>query len=121
MADRILFLSWGQVVRGREPRALEVFNESMGFYGRLQQEGRIESFDVALLDPHGGGLDGYIAVHVSGAQLAALKDDEEFRRLTIDVSMIVEDLRVVDGFANEGVAREMALYTDAVSKIAAPA
>ena len=118
MADRMLFLSWGQVVRGREERALEVFNESMGLYGRMQQEGRIESFDVALLDPAAPGLNGYIAVRGSAAQIAALRTDEEFRRLMVDVTMIIDDLRVIDGFCNEGVANEMALYSDAIAKVA---
>jgi hypothetical protein len=54
MADRMLFTSWGTVVRGREERALEVFNDILGFYGRLQQEGKIESIDVALLEPAPG-------------------------------------------------------------------
>ena len=27
-----------------------MFNESIGLYGRMQQEGRIEQFDVVLLD-----------------------------------------------------------------------
>lgn len=118
MADRMLFLGWGQVARGREERALEVFNESMGLYGRMQQEGRIESFDVVLLDPHGGALEGYIELHGSATQLAAVRDDEAFRRLMIDVSMIVDDLRVIDGYVGEGVAREMAIYTDSIAKVA---
>jgi len=42
MADRILFIGWGATVRGREERGLEVFNQAVGFYGRCQQEGRIE-------------------------------------------------------------------------------
>ncbi len=28
MADRVLFIGWGETVRGREERALEVFNET---------------------------------------------------------------------------------------------
>ena len=117
MADRLLFLSWGQVVRGREERAIEVFNESMGLYGRMQQEGRIESFDVALLDPHGGEPDGYIALYGSAEQMNAVRDSEDFRKLQIDVTMIVDDLRIVDGLCGDGVAREMALYTEAVAKV----
>jgi hypothetical protein len=31
--------------------------------------------------------------------------------------LIVEDFRVIDGFCNEGVAQEMALYQDAISKV----
>src|SRR4051794_2539853 len=117
MADRMLFLGWGQVVRGREARALEVFNESVGFYGRLQQEGRIESFDVALLEAHGGNLDGYMQIHGSAQQLSTLRNDDEFLRLQADVGMIVDDLRVVDGHTGEGVARLMGMYTEATAKV----
>jgi len=58
MADRVLFISWGTAVRGREERGLEIFNEAVGILGRMQEEGRIEKFDVVLLDPN-GELNGY--------------------------------------------------------------
>jgi hypothetical protein len=117
MTDRMLFLGWGQVARGREERALEVFNESVELYGRMQQDGRIDHFDVALLDPHAGDLAGYIALHGSVAQIGALRGDEEFRRLQVDVSLIVDDLRVIDGRAGDGIAEEMGFYADAVAKV----
>lgn len=118
MTDRMLFLGWGQVARGREERALEVFAESMGLYGRMQQDGRIESFDVALLDPHGGSLAGYIELRGSAAQLDAVREDDEFRRLQTDVTMIVDDLRVVGARTGEAVARDMAVFADSVAKVA---
>jgi hypothetical protein len=37
MADEALFIGWGEVVRGRERKALEVFGESLQFYRQLQQ------------------------------------------------------------------------------------
>jgi hypothetical protein len=117
MADRILFIGWGATVRGREERGLEVFDAALGFYGRCQQEGRIESFDVILLEPHGGGLAGYMELHGSADQLNALRADEEFRRILIDASMIVDELGVVEGMANEGIAREMALYREAIARV----
>jgi len=116
MADRILFISWGQVVRGREEHSLEVFNEAMGFYGRCQQDGRIERFDVSLLTPS-GGIDGYIALYGTADQMAALKADEEFMRHTVDAGLVVDDLRVIDGWTGEGIAQQMAIYTDAASKV----
>jgi hypothetical protein len=119
MADRMLFIGWGATVRGREERALEVFNAAVGFYGRCQQEGRIESFDVILLEPHGGGLAGYMELHGSADQLNALRQDEQFRRLMIDAALIVDELGIVDGFANEGVARELTLYRDAIAQVPA--
>jgi hypothetical protein len=117
MADRILFIGWGATVRGREERGLEVFDTAVGFYGRCQQEGRIESFDVILLEPHGGGLAGYMELHGSADQLNALRADDEFRRILIDASLIVDELGVVEGMANEGVPREMALYREAIARV----
>ena len=121
MADRVLFIGWGANVRGREARGLDVFDEAVGFYGRCQQEGRIESFDVILLDPHGGGLAGYMELHGSAGQLRALRDDEEFRRILFDASLIVDELGVVDGYANEGIARELTLYREAIAQVPQPA
>lgn len=116
MADHVLMISWGSPVRGREERALEVFNEAVGLCGRMQQDGRIESFDVVLLRPN-AGMNGYFELHGSAAQIAALGEDEEFTRNTVDASLIVEDLRHVVGYANEGVAAQMALYQEALSKV----
>jgi hypothetical protein len=117
MADRILFIGWGATIAGREERALEVFNESIGFYGRCQQGGRIESFDVILLEPHGGGLGGYAELHGSADQLAALREDDEFQRLMVDAGLAVEELGMVGGFANEGVARQVTLFQEAMAKV----
>jgi hypothetical protein len=116
MADRVLFISWGQVVRGREVASLESFNDTVGLQGRFQQEGKIESFDVVLLDP-ATGIDGYMAIHASAEQIAALKEDEDFRRSLINASMIVDDLKMAEGYTGEGIAREMAMYQEAIAKV----
>ena len=116
MADRMLFVGWGASVPGREERGLEVFNEAIGLYGRLQQDGRIEKFDVVLLDPN-PGLSGYIELHGSAEQLNAVRQTDEFRRMLVDASLIVEDVRLVEGFTNDGIAREMALYQESIARV----
>lgn len=116
MADRLLFIGWGAPVRGREERALEVFNETMGLYGRMQQDGRIESFDVTLLTAN-AVLNGYIELRGTAAQMAALQEDEDFQRIIADASLIVEDLNVIPGYINEGVAAQMGIFTEAVAKV----
>jgi hypothetical protein len=116
MADRVLMITWGRPIPGREERGLEVFNEALGINGRKQQEGKIESFDVALLNPN-GVIDGYIAVRGSVDQLSLLQEDEEFRRNMIDASLVVEDLSVTMGYCDQGVAREVELYQDAIGKV----
>ena len=121
MADNMLFIGWGAAIPGREERSLEVFNEAVGFYGRMQQEGRIEKLDIVLLTPHGGGLEGYMELHGTVAQLNALKEDDEFRRILVDANLVVQELGLVDGMTNEGVAREMSRYQQAIGQIAAAA
>jgi hypothetical protein len=116
MADRMLFISWGAGVPGREERGLEVFNEAMGLYGRMQQEGRIESFDVAFMSPN-PMLEGYIAVRGSVEQINAVREDEEYRRNLYDASLIVQNLAVCDAVVGEAVAQEVQAYQEAVSKV----
>ena len=116
MSDRLLFIAWGNPVRGREERALEVFNEGLGLYGRMQQEGRIESFDVVLLNPT-SLLAGYIELMGDSAQIQAVQEDAEFQRIMTDASLIVDDLNVIPGYTNEGVAAQMAMYQEAIAKV----
>jgi hypothetical protein len=117
MADRMIHISWGAPIAGREERGLEVFNEAIGLDGRLQQEGRIESFDVVLLMPNGGGPEGYINVYGSAEQLAALRESEEWQRSMVDASLVVHDLCICDGFTNAGVAEQMAMYQEAIGRV----
>ena len=116
MADRVLVISWGETVRGREERAMEVFNEAVGLMGRLQQEGEIESFDIVLLGPN-GGVGGYFEVHGSADQLAALNENEDFQRNTVDASLIVDNLRHMNGYTGAAVAEQMAMYQEAIAKV----
>src|SRR5215212_3522779 len=117
MAEAGLFIGWGQVVRERERQALERFNESMQYYGRLQEEGRIESFDVALLGPHGGDLQGFVLIRGSADQIDALRREEEFERLQQGVDLIVDRLGVVDAYVDEGLARGMGIYQDVIGEL----
>ena len=111
MADRVLLISWGSPVRGREERAIEVFNESVGVYGRMQQEGRIESFEIALLTPN-SLLNGYAELKGDAAQIQAVQEDDEFQRVMTDASLIVDELNVIAGYTNAGVAEQMTIYAD---------
>ena len=117
MADAGLFIGWGQVVRGREKRAVEVFNESVEYWGGLQQEGRIESFEVLLLEPHGGDLAGFALLRGSPEQMGALRADEEFQRRNQRADLIVESLGVVGAVLGEELGRTMSVYQEEVAAV----
>ena len=117
MADRLLYIGWKEPARGREERALEVFNETVGLYGRFQQDGRIEKFDVCLLEPHGGGLEGYVALHGTEEQLASVRTDPEFMRNMTDATLAVDGIKILDGATGQGVADQVAIYQEAIQKV----
>jgi hypothetical protein len=39
------------------------------------------------------------------------------RRTLVDASLIVEDIRIIEGFTNEGVAQQMALYQESIARV----
>jgi hypothetical protein len=110
MADAALFIGWGQVVRGREKRAVQVFNESVEYWGGLQGDGKIEDFEVVLLAPHGGDLQGFALLRGSQEQVGALRDDEEFQRRVARADLIIDSQGVVDAVVGEGIGSVMAQY-----------
>jgi hypothetical protein len=109
MAGEALFIGWGRVVRGREKQALAVFQESMEYYGKLQEDGRIESFDVLLLSPHGGDLAGFVVLHGDRQGLAEVRFSAEFERLIARATAIIDSLGVVPAYAGEALGRQVSL------------
>lgn len=117
MADAGLFIGWGAPIQGREAKGLEVFNETIAYYGGLQGEGKIESFEVALLEPHGGELGGFIMVRGSSEQMSALRVDEEFERMLTRATLVVEGVGCVGASINDGLARAVGIYQGAIGEL----
>jgi hypothetical protein len=116
MSDRVLLITWGENIAGREAHALEVFNEAIGMYGRFQQEGRIERFEVALLAPE-GDFDGYNAVYGTLEQITEMRESDEFQHNMIAATLVVKHLRMADGYVGEAVAKQAAMYQEEVEKV----
>lgn len=107
MAGDALFLGWGPVVRGRELKALEVFQETLTYYGSLQQDGKIDGFEPVLLAPHGGGLAGFILLRGARASLDEIRSSEEFQRLVTRAASIVDEVGVIDAYTGEALGQQM--------------
>ena len=111
MAGEALFVGWGQVVRGREQLALEVFQETVAYYGKLQEDGKIERFDAYLLEPHGGDLAGFFLMHGERSALDEVRSNPEFQRVIARAGSIVDNLGVVSASGGDALARQMATGT----------
>jgi hypothetical protein len=116
MADAGVMIAWGENIPGREARGLEVFNETLQFWGRMQSEGQVEGFEVALLNA-GGPVDGFIFVRGDRDKLAEITAGDEHTRLVIKASMIVRDLSVSPALINGGLAHGMEMYQDELASM----
>src|SRR5689334_6967844 len=117
MAEWGLFTGWGAPVRGREQKGLEIFNEALSYWGRQQESGGIESFEVTLLSPHGGDLAGFILAKGSQEQMAAIRASDEFQRLNTRAAQIVENFGVVDASVDDGVGPQVQVYQEAITEL----
>jgi hypothetical protein len=117
MADAGLFIGWGQVVRGREGRAVDGFNEFVEFVGQLQGEGRIENFEICFLEPHGGDLAGFMLLRGSTEQMDVLDADDEFLHHMTRADLHVENLGLIGASLGDGIARQMAIYQEEIGAL----
>jgi hypothetical protein len=113
MADDALFIGWGEVVRGRERKAIEVFNESLQYYVQLQQDGKVESVEPWFLAPHGGDLAGFILLRGQREQLDEIERSPEFERLQTRASLIVDRTGVINAYTGEALGRLLGQFEEA--------
>lgn len=117
MAEAGLFIGWSAAVRGREEKSLEVFGEAMGYWASLEEDGKIESSEVALLRPHGGDLGGFMLLRGSEAQIDAVQREEEFGRIVVRAAFVVEGFGVVPIVIGDGIGPQMALFQEQIPQL----
>jgi hypothetical protein len=117
MADAGLFIGWGEVVRGREAKSLEVFQEAITYYGGLQQDGTIESVEAVFLEPHGGDLQGFFLIKGERQKLASLRVDPEFVRMSARAGLVVEGIGVVGASLGDGLQDAVETFQQASSEL----
>ena len=108
MASAALVIGWGQVVRGRERQALQVFQEALQYYGRLHQQGEVESFEPIALEAHGGDLAGFLIVRGERETLNRSRYSAEFLRLNARAQQVVDNFGVIAGFIGEELQSQFA-------------
>jgi hypothetical protein len=118
MADSGLFIGWGEVVRGREEEAVDTFNSTVEYFGGLQADGTIESFEPVFLEQHGGDLSGFFFVRGDAEKLSALRVDEDFEAVILRAGLIVDNIGVVGAAMGARLERQMGIFTEAIAQFA---
>ena len=117
MAGEALFIGWGTVVRGREAKSLQVFQEAVEYWGGQLQAGNVDSFEPVFLVPHGGDLNGFFLIKGDAAKLDELKRSDEFRRVNTRAAQIVEGFGMVDALTGESLAEGMQMFQEASAEL----
>jgi hypothetical protein len=117
MADAGLFVGFGAPVRGREGVGLTVFNDAIQWWESQQASGSIESFEVVLLQPHGGDLGGFFLVRGTQDQIDAARGSEEFLRLHTRAGLVTEGLGIVPVWIGDGLGPQIGRYQEAIVEL----
>jgi hypothetical protein len=116
MADQMLFMGWNRSVSGREQQALKLFEKCMEFFSKLQTDGRIESFEPALLGAHGGDLNGFVIVRGDADKLAGVRRDDDYLNFITEANYCLEGFGVIPGYIGEGLTDMFARYSKVIGE-----
>ncbi|MBW1876322.1 MAG: hypothetical protein JRI98_13365 [Deltaproteobacteria bacterium] len=116
MADAALLIRWDRPVPGREQQALSLFGNSLEYYGTLQSEGAIDSFEPVLLSPVSIDLSGFILLRGSAEQLDSLKRQEQFVEMMIRAEHLIEGFGVIDAYLEGDLQSRMAKYAQVATQ-----
>jgi hypothetical protein len=116
MANAALVIRWDRVIPGREQAGLSLFGQSLEYYGTLQNQGKIESYEPILLDPTGSDLNGFIVLRGSLDQIDAVQREDRFIDLTMRAAHICASLGVVEGYLEDELQSRMAKWAQIISE-----
>lgn len=114
MGSNVVLFGWNRSVPGREKASAQHFEEFVNYLKNLLKKGTIQSFDVVLLDAHGGDLNGFFLIKADSAKLNALLSTKEWVTHTTRALLHLEGSGVIRGVTGEKVAERMALWTSVV-------
>ena len=111
MADIAVFIVWDQVVRGRERRAIRVYNAVREYFEGLEKKGAITGFETGIFGPAAPtNLGGFIVVRGNEDQLRTVRQTKEFRRLMLRTTLVVEHVRVLRALLGADLLQQIKDY-----------
>ncbi len=108
MAHNALFVGWNRAESGRESHAVEHFAEWSAWLGKLQADGKIDSFDIVMLDVHGGDMNGFAVIKGDNAKLNALRNEDEWMDHLARGDRNMAGLGVINAIHGSEIAPQMA-------------
>ncbi|MEC0270316.1 hypothetical protein [Paenibacillus anseongense] len=117
MAKGSLMVGWGEIIPGREKAAQATLNKAMQYCIRLQHEGKIDRFEVVVLEPHGSSLNGFVLITGDKETVAQLRTEDEFVSVIIGVQLVHRNVRVVGAYTGAELPSLFAMWDEQEDKI----
>ncbi|WML58744.1 hypothetical protein [Neobacillus sp. PS2-9] len=112
MAKGSLLVGWGEIIPGREKAAKATLNNAMEYCIRLQQEGKIDRFEVVVLEPHGSDLNGFVLITGDKETVARLRAEDEFVSVMVGVQLVHRNVRVVGAYTGSEIQSLFAMWDE---------
>jgi hypothetical protein len=110
MSDRIIFMGWNRAHVGLEKQSMKVFQRAIEYFSKLQKGGRIESYDIVSLSPHGGDLNAFVMLRGEGQKLAEIKRDDTFIQIVFEANFCVQGCGVITGSIGAGAINALSRW-----------
>lgn len=111
MSSNVVFFGWNRPIPGRERVSAGHFQEFVQYLGGLREKGAIQSFDVVLLDAHGGDMNGFFLIRGESGKLGELVATADWVTHMTRAGLHLEGSGAVLGVTGEAVTERMKLWT----------
>src|SRR5438552_10596879 len=106
--EAALVTTWANAIPGRESKALEVFMDSLGFWGKQAADGKCSNPEVYLAQDGSGGI---LIVRGRSDALREIAESDDGQKVIAKAQLIVQDLKSHWYWAgDEEVQRGTGLY-----------
>ena len=114
--DAALISTWGDTIPGREGKALEVFMELLGYWGKVHADGKCSEPKVYF---NQDGSEGVFIVEGKSDDLNEVVESEEFEKLTAKGHLIVQNLRshLYYGGTDDELTRGTRIFAEAGNEL----
>ncbi|MFC0215524.1 hypothetical protein ACFFK0_24320 [Paenibacillus chartarius] len=117
MTKGSLIVGWGEIIPGREKAAQATLQHAMQYCVRLQQEGKIDRFEVVVLEPHGSDLNGFVLITGDKETVARLRVEDEFVEVMVGVQLVHRNVRVVGAYTGAGLQSLFKMWDEQEEKL----
>lgn len=111
MSSNTIFFAWNRSLPGRERLSAEHFNDFVGYVGALQKAGTIQSYEVVLLNSHGGDMNGFFLIRGESSKLDALMASDDWNRHMMRALLHLDGSGAVRGVSGDLVMKRMELWS----------